>query len=456
MADVQGLLGQSAPGQIMRAIQARALRGLDPTPEQMAWLESQQPRLRENADRFLDTVTPFPAIAEAYNDPSIANVTNAGVKTAGMVGKPLAALGLLASGYGAAGAKDAGLFDTSARAETAAQARARGNAAKAEAEAEERRLRAKAEADRAAADTEARRAEQGILAEQKKADQAEYNAAVAKAALVRDEELKARRSKPFAETEVGKVYDKTGIATPFLAAMGLTALNRAAFGGGSKMKDYGIPLAEGTITGAAMANWPLGHEMIFQPAENPEKPAYRAYARELPPTHPRKAEWTAYAEGLPDANPAREIVSRDFYDPRKLAERSVIGAAEGFAGGLAGPAAYVVGDKMARAAARGIGNTVEEAATLPGRAAKGYNRGMTEAGNEKLLRDFTDIKNRIAEARGFKMDAEADAALAAARARAASAPPTPVAPPAMEPPVAIPAGASDTPAARALRYLNQR
>jgi len=453
MADLPGLLGDNA-GQIMRAIQRRAMAGLEPTKEQQAWLKEQAPRLEENQYRLLDALTPVPAMIEAYNDPSIANVTRAGIQTAATVGKPLAALGILGGGYATAAAKDLGLLSMDANAQTAAQSRARAGEAKAKAQAEADILRAKTEAERNAAEIEAQREANRLNADKSRSEKAEYDAAVGKAALVRDAELAARKSKPFAETEVGKLYDKTGIATPFLAAMGLAGLNRAAFGGGTKMKDYGIPIAEGVATGATMANWPLGHELIFQPAENPEKPAYRAYARELPPTHPRKQEWTSYAEGLPDANPSREIAARDFYDPKKLAERSIIGAVEGFAGGLAGPGAYVVGQKMGNAAVRGIGNAVEGAATLPGRAAQGYNKGMTGAQNEKLLRDFSEIRNKIAEAKGFKMDAEAEAALAAARARAASAPPEPVMPPQAPPAQPTAPVGADTPAGRARRYLN--
>lgn len=97
-----------------RRIQRMAMSGIEPTADDKAWLASQLPKQNENVYRLADTLTPFPAMYDAYQDPSLANITRAGVQTAATVGKPLAALGALAGGYGVAAAEDAGLFETSA------------------------------------------------------------------------------------------------------------------------------------------------------------------------------------------------------------------------------------------------------------------------------------------------------------------------------------------------------
>lgn len=356
-----------------RAIQRKAMAGRDArlTEDEKQALERRMPLFREQGlatERAIANLTPVPAIAEAVADPSLATITNAGVQTAAMAGAPKAAMGLLTAGYGAAAAKDAGMFDTGANAQTVRQSRAAADAARAQGAAAEAAARAEA----------ARLTAQG-RASKEASEQAEYDAAVGKAALIRDAELKARRPKPFSETAVGHMYDKTGIATPFLLSAGLAGLTRAGSGGGSKLKDYAIPVAEGAITGTTVANWPLGHELLTQPAENPEKAAYSAYARELPPTHPRKAEWSTYADKLPAANPARETAAKEFYDPVKFAERSGIGLLEGIAGGLAGPAAWRVGSRLGPKAVQGVGDAVEGVSTLPGRSAAGYAKGMTAA-----------------------------------------------------------------------------
>jgi len=375
----------------MRAIQKRAMRGLDPTPQQQAWLEEQRPRLEANSMRVADVLTPFPAMLEAYRDPSIANLTNAGVRTAGAIGSIPGMVASLGAGYGAAAAKDIGLLDMSANAQTAAQSRARAAEAKAKAQAERDMLEAQTRSKAQEADIEAKRRADELAAERARSDKAEYDRAVSKAeANLTDPQYKSRA---FGETEIGKVYDKTGIVTPFLAALGLGGLSRAATGGGSAVKNYALPVGAGAATGVAAVNWPLGHEILFQPPYNPEKAKYEAYSRDLPPTHPRKEEWTNYAGKLPAENPARAVAVKEFYDPWKFAERSALGLIEGVAGGLAGSDAVRTASRLTGKAGRGVGNVVEGAATLPGRASQGYARGMTEAADAEAA--MINARNRI-------------------------------------------------------------
>ena len=176
----------------------------------------------------------------------------------------------------------------------------------------ERRLRESAEADR----------------------QREYNRQIERAEVAKEREL--ARDVRFADTTPGKVYEKTAGVTPFLAAFGTNALARAAMKP-SAMSNYALPAGVGALEGAAAANLPLASDAyLVSPALNPEREAYRAYARELPPDHPRRQEWMDYAERLPAENPVRAAAAKELYDPQKLAERSGIGLVEGAIGGYYG------------------------------------------------------------------------------------------------------------------------
>lgn len=343
-------------------IQRRAMAGREPTQQQQGWLDADMPRLEAGSNR-LAGLTNIPqtgqAISEAYQDPSIANVTNAGVNTLMTGFRPMAALGVLGAGYGAAAASD--LMD-SAQAAPAKRQAAQPQPVSADlpglnpqqmqeynqiqfklssgtfgSSADRRQTEARAKELRGISDT--------FSQSRNTSAQAEYDNSVRRAETIRDTIL-ADRPKRFSETAIGEVYDKTGIMSPLLLAAGAGGLSRSASGGGTFMRDYGAPAAIGTLTGGIAANYPLGHELMFAPAANPERQAFEAYARELPPDHPRKAEWQSYARGLPEANPARAAASAEFYDPMKFAERTGLGAVEGLIGGLAGSEMIRVGSRL--------------------------------------------------------------------------------------------------------------
>jgi hypothetical protein len=245
---------------------------------------------------------------------------------------------------------------------------------------QEREIRLKAEGDK------------------KAADQAEYNRSVSYAEKVKADEL--GRANRFEDSEVGKVYGKVGIVTPALAAMGAGALSKAALGA----KAGRTPLMAGLGTGAVTAHYPLAHDALLTPAENPERRAYEAYARELPPTHPRRQEWMDYARGLPQDNPTRAAASRELYDPMKFAERTAIGLLEG---GISGPA----GAHAVSALGKAPGALVAGAAKLPGHAVVGYQTqrakaldAATEA--ERANAGLIDARTTGARARGLLDEAD--------------------------------------------------
>lgn len=294
------------------------------------------------------------AVGTAAFDPTLANVTDAGVQSALALFKPMHALKALGAGYGIAGAKDLGLspFGEAKAADDGLTADQRkrlttlqtksGKQGLTKAEREEQNSYLGIQRDylgaQAAAKARSEEKEKGLKAEaeaaEKSSKRAEWDRAISHAEKARAEEL--ARVRRFSDTATGKIWDKTGGLAPAIAGVGLGGLTRAAGGGGSAVKDYVVPMASGALAGGLLSNLPLAYDSFSTEAENPERRAYEAYARELPPGHERKQEWQDYARGLPEANPVRTIASKELYDPLKAAERIIFGALEGAGGGLAG------------------------------------------------------------------------------------------------------------------------
>jgi hypothetical protein len=338
-------------------IQARAMAGLDPTPEQAAYLKAIMPQKEALGDKWAKAgqeLSGIPqvmragtAIGKAVDEPSIPTATNAAVQTGFAAFRPGLALKALGSGYLAALLKEAGAFDGPSSAE--AQAAKKGTAPKVVMpgltpeqqsfyDAADKRLRD----DDFGSPADKRQVMQQMqelralsnkfvtdnadsdrrLREKAKGDaQEEYNRQVAGAEAARDKEL--GRDRRFADTVPGKVWSETG---------GLGVINRAAYGSGKLLPAMG----EGAAAGAAAYQIPLAYDAFGTPVENPQKRAYEAYARELPPDHPRRQEWMDYAAKLPTANPLREAASSELYDPVKAVERSVAGGIEGGLGAALG------------------------------------------------------------------------------------------------------------------------
>ena len=134
----------------------------------------------------------------------------------------------------------------------------------------------------------------------------------------------------------------------------------------SAMSNYALPAGVGALEGAAAANLPLASDAyLVSPALNPEREAYRAYARELPPDHPRRQEWMDYAERLPAENPVRAAAAKELYDPQKLAERSGIGLVEGAIGGYMGAKVPQLFGRMYEGAKSVAGRFLRDPANSP-------------------------------------------------------------------------------------------
>lgn len=333
------------------------------------------------------------AVAEAINDPSIPNMTNAGVQTGAALFQPAKALAALGIGYGAAALKDGnfslvgsaeakqkqpqipdlpGLDPAQMAAYRQAQQDGRSGAMKrfeeisAEYQKGQGRAAEAAAIEKAKAEAEAMKLKSQGEAEAEAMKRSEYERMVQKAEGARDKEL--AKDRRFSDTEMGKVWDKTGGWGPLLVGAGFGSASRLATGGGSTLKDYGLPALLGGIAGAASNNVPLAYNSFYTEPDNPEKKAYEAYARELPPDHPRKQEWADYAGNLPLENPVRKAAADELYNPGKAAERMLFGAVEGIGGGLGGA------DLM-----RIPGRVAEGVAAMPGRVATSAARSGESA-----------------------------------------------------------------------------
>ena len=339
------------------------------------------------------------AIGHAVENPSLETVTNAGARAALTAFRPLAAAKMLGAGYGVAGARDAGLLGD---AQAAGSARAKANLATTtpgpagslpglspEEATELGRLRGRdlSELSRRDADVVRGRIRQ---LEQQSSDfsrsrnastQDEFNRQVKTAEMARDAEL--ARDTRFSDTNVGRMWSQTGALTPALAGFAAGAIGRAASGGGSVLKNYVGPAAEGAIAGGLTTNIPLAGDAFFTPADNPQRRAYDAYARELPATHPEKERWSTYAQGLPTENPIRSAAASELYDPRLAGERLGFGALEGIGGGLLGAGAV-----------RLPGAIAERAAAFPARLRQSYAQGLAPA--LEAERNAAGIGNDIA------------------------------------------------------------
>lgn len=317
-----------------------------------------------------------------YDDPSLANLTDLGVKTGAAMFSPSKALGALGAGYGAAATQDFGLLGVGAA--NAGKAKSdladlpgltpEQNAAYRQAYKDGRSGAMKRLEEISAEYSKGQgvaAAEAATLKAQGDADAAamklaEYDRAVLGAEQSRDKEL--AKDRRFSDTEMGKIWDKTGGWGPALVGAGLGSASRLATGGGSVLKNYGLPAMFGGIGGAASNNIPLAYNAFSTEPDNPERRAYEAYSRDLPPDHPRKAEWANYARGLEKGNPVREAAAAELYDQRKMVERMLMGGIEGVGGAALGA------DLM-----RIPGRMTEGAAAMPGRATKAYRESNAAA-----------------------------------------------------------------------------
>ena len=291
------------------------------------------------------------AASEAYDDPSLANITNAGVQTGLAFGSPAVVAGSALTGFGLGAAKDLGFSnplsstanadDISAMVKGDPQLEILYKQYQTEIEASKAnvpgRNKAESAAIRAAAGDRAAATMKTIgqaLSDKAEAvrsrGRADYDGAVESATARRDAEM--AKDRRFSDTEVGKVYDKLGGLAPVAAGMTYGLASRL---GAGPAKTWPAALgrgAEGAALGVTAIHAPLAYNAFATEPDNPQQRAYSEYAYGLPEGHPEKAAAQQRADTLPKANPLREAAQSELYDGKKLAERLLFGSIEGAGG----------------------------------------------------------------------------------------------------------------------------
>ncbi|HVT27657.1 MAG TPA: hypothetical protein VHE81_06525 [Lacipirellulaceae bacterium] len=168
------------------------------------------------------------------------------------------------------------------------------------------------------------------LSKRDAAKQGLYDQQVQNATAARDLEL--GRDRRFSDTEVGKVYDKLGGYAPLVAGFVPGVVSRLAYGPASNLGSKALRAFTGATFGVGANNVPLAYNAFATEVDNPEQRAYEAYAYNLPDDHPDKVKAQAMAEKLPTLNPLRVQAAEELYDPEKFKERALMGALEGFGG----------------------------------------------------------------------------------------------------------------------------
>ena len=352
------------------------------------------------------------AMADAYEDPTIGKVANAGSQFAMSMLQPAKAAGILLGGAGVVAAKESGMFGSSAEAagltpeQQARKAQLQKKISAGQWDNRSERLLAidemkglqKIESDAAGLENTARieserTATANRLEAERKAQeqkQTEYNSAVDTATALRDSERK--RDTRWSDTAFGKYYNETGGAPAWAAAFagGAGVLDRLAKGAPKTRGDYARLGVEGAGAASIPINAPLVYNATATEPDNPQRRALEVYARELPNDHPEKQYWMDQANKLPTANPVRETAQKELYDPLKFGERIGMAVAEGAPTAMT--AANVPGAlaSIGRGALSAAGRTGEAIGGIPGRLAVGYqrNRGeaLTELGNAEIAR----------------------------------------------------------------------
>lgn len=282
------------------------------------------------------------ATAKAVDDPTLANVTNAGVQNALLLGRPVTA-GVM----GGVGLLEAARRDYAP--EIFPSATAQDDPLSPDQRRRLRQLSSRrdltpgqrdelASLNKIVTDVATRKATAGIEGEEegKRLERERYDAQTRKAMAGRDAAL--ARDRRFSDTEVGKVFNETGGLAPYIAGATFGAVSRLGTGPGTSTagkvwNQYVEPALVGGLAGVGAANAPLiADAYVTSEPYNPVKEAYEVYARELPEGHPDKVKAAEFARAQQPANPRREQAQKE------LADRGLMGliwpAIEGAGSGM--------------------------------------------------------------------------------------------------------------------------
>jgi hypothetical protein len=351
------------------------------------------------------------AISDAQDDPTLANVTDAGFQSALALGRPIAAAGAAGLGILEAVRRDFApdIFPQSRAAGDPLDAAQRKRLTALQKKSGTRRGLTPGEEDEMKTlneivrDVTIRRGTAGAQAESERlANEEAQRAADAKRKSEEDAAARGRANsayaaglatdRRFSDTETGRIFDKFGPLAPGAVAAGTGAITGAGLRGSgitSKAALYGVPAAVGTLAGFASAHWPQVYEANYAPNVNPSYQAALNYIREAPADDPRSAQLRGLIDSgtISPTNPVRAEAEANLYDPQKFKERSLVGAIEGVVGGLAGGEvlpAIKYGMTRLPAAAYEVGK-------VPGSMARGYADGFRRSAASSASRSAAPI-----------------------------------------------------------------
>lgn len=342
-------------------------------------------------DTYANTITePVNALVDATKDPSIANITNAGVRTAlGLAPvSPKTALTMAGTIGGLGLTTGAGVDAFNAITKQPVEAADNDPIAKMDARLREINNAFVTKKSLANPKLDLPPAERRTLEDEARSINATKAAIALKsattgieseAATKRDSELRQDQARKITNNYIQEYEDsrkpgqimqtinKLGTFAPAVASMIPGGISRIAGRGHNPVRDYvsGFPLA------LAASNAQQLDAYFNEPAVNPERTAYQKGSRVLADTDPLKAKYDEKIKELPALNPIPQKALENALDPVNLAKRGIVSAMET----TAAPLGYDLTHGVIRAPSA-IARKVGE---IPGALKEGYNRGMQRA-----------------------------------------------------------------------------
>lgn len=344
-------------------------------------------------------VEPGNALFEAAEDPSVATITNAGVRTAlamAPVKPALAMKGTAATMMGGLGT--AALMDMAPP--LASEAQAADNPQTAQIDSRLKQIstelgRKISNAQRRALETEAR----DLSAAKAQIIQTQATSAITQTATRQNEqEARRERARNQFATDIGNYEEsiKPGATMQTINRLGILApAAAAAIPGGimrlaGKSASYGKQYAAGVLPAAVTANAQPLNALYTEPSLNPIRKAYERASLTLDDNDPLKEQYETKAQALPVSNPRWKAAQDDLYDLNKAPLRAGIAALEA----TAAPAGYEAVSALART--RNLPAALaKETGRIPGSLLEGYNEGMSRARSVKRAEQQSTVDDFI-------------------------------------------------------------
>lgn len=160
------------------------------------------------------------------------------------------------------------------------------------------------------------------------------------------------------------------------------------------VKPYGAAATLGGAEGAALTNAPEVYN-AFLPPLNQERQAYEEYLKRLPADHPERARVQEMIAGMPERNPYREA-AMDYFSSPAVLTRTLVGAAEGAGGAMAGKTVGgMLEPSLPRAEAEALAKSMRRRQAPAATVSVAPAKTKTKEGSAKSMRKFDNQGNPI-------------------------------------------------------------